>query len=42
VRQLVFMGHGREEPTFLITNNLDIPMETLALHYSNLTFRNKV
>ena len=35
VRQLVFMGHGREEPTFLITNNLDIPMETLALHYSN-------
>ena len=35
VRQLVFRGHGRELPTFLITNNFDIPMETLALHYSN-------
>ena len=35
VRQLVFRGHGREQPTFLITNNFDIPMETLALHYSN-------
>ncbi len=35
VRQLVFRGHGRELPTFLITNNFDIPKETLALHYSN-------
>lgn len=35
VRQLVFMGHGREQPTFLITNNFDISIETLALHYSN-------
>jgi transposase len=35
VRQLIFEGHGREQPTFLITNNFDIPMETLALHYSN-------
>lgn len=35
VRQLIFKDHGREEPTFLITNNFDIPIETLALHYSN-------
>lgn len=35
VRQLIFKEHGREEPTFLITNNFDIPIETLALYYSN-------
>lgn len=35
VRQLIFKEHGREEPTFLITNNYEIPIETLALHYSN-------
>jgi transposase len=35
VRQVIFKGHGREDPTFLITNNFDIEMETLALQYSN-------
>ena len=35
VRQLIFKDHGREEPTFLVTNNFDIPIETLALYYSN-------
>jgi len=35
VRQLIFKEHGREEPTFLITNNFEIPIETLALYYSN-------
>jgi len=35
VRQLIFKEHGREDPTFLITNNFDIPIETLALYYSN-------
>lgn len=35
VRQLIFKEHGREEPTFLITNNFDLPIETLALYYSN-------
>ena len=35
VRQVIFKDHGREEPTFLITNNFDIELETLALHYAN-------
>jgi len=35
VRQVVFKDHGREEPTFLITNNFDIKLETLALQYAN-------
>jgi hypothetical protein len=35
VRQVVFKDHGREEPTFLITNNFDIELKTLALHYAN-------
>jgi len=35
VRQLIFMGHGRELPTFLVTNNHDIPTEKLALLYAN-------
>jgi DDE family transposase len=35
VRQLVFKDHGREKPTFLITNNMDLDVETLALHYAN-------
>jgi len=35
VRQVVFKDHGRSEPTFLITNNFDIKLETLALHYAN-------
>ena len=35
VRQLIFKDHGREQPTFLVTNNFDIPIDTLALYYSN-------
>lgn len=35
VRQVIFKDHGRQVPTFLITNNLDIGLETLALHYAN-------
>jgi len=35
VRQVIFKDHGREEPTFLITNNFDIELETLAMHYAN-------
>ena len=35
VRQVVFKDHGREDPTFLITNNFDVKLETLALQYAN-------
>ncbi len=35
IRQLIFKDHGRKEPTFLITNDFDIELETLALHYAN-------
>jgi hypothetical protein len=35
VRQLIFKDTGRELPTFLITNNFNIPIDTLALYYSN-------
>ncbi len=35
VRQVIFKDHGREDPTFLITNNFDIKLETLALQYAN-------
>ena len=35
VRQIIFKDHGREDPTFLITNNFDIPCDELALQYAN-------
>lgn len=35
VRQLIFKDQGREQPTFLITNNYDLEISTLALNYSN-------
>jgi hypothetical protein len=35
VRQVIFKDHGREEPTFLITNNFDISLEDLGLQYAN-------
>ncbi len=35
VRQVIFKDHGREEPTFLITNNFDIGLENLGLQYAN-------
>ena len=35
VRQVIFKDHGRKLPTFLITNNFDIELETLALLYAN-------
>ena len=35
VRQVIFKDHGRRQPTFLVTNNYDFELETLALHYAN-------
>ena len=35
VRQVIFKDHGRQIPTFLVTNNRDVDLETLALHYAN-------
>jgi len=35
VRQVIFKENGREDPTFLITNNFEIKLETLALQYAN-------
>ncbi|MCX9014493.1 MAG: transposase [Candidatus Methanoperedens sp.] len=35
VRQVIFKDHGRQVPTFLVTNNRDVELETLALYYAN-------
>ena len=35
VHQVIFKDHGRQVPTFLITNNRNVELETLALHYAN-------
>lgn len=35
VQQVIFKEHGRQQPTFLITNNFDVELETLALYYAN-------
>jgi len=35
VRQVIFKDHGRQVPTFLVTNNRDVELESLALHYAN-------
>ncbi len=35
VRQVIFKDHGRQVPTFLVTNNFNVELETLALHYAN-------
>lgn len=35
VRQVIFKDHGRQLPTFLITNDFKIELETLALQYAN-------
>lgn len=34
LRQVVVRGNGREKPTFLITNDFDIPLELLVGNYS--------
>jgi transposase len=34
LRQVVMKGNGREKPAFLITNDFDIPVETMAGNYS--------
>ena len=34
VRQIVIKGNGREKPTFLITNDLNSPVETIVSDYS--------
>ena len=33
-RQIIITGHGRKNPTFLITNDLEAPIKTLALKYT--------
>ena len=32
---MIFKDHGRQLPTFLITNDFEIELETLALQYAN-------
>lgn len=34
VRQVIVCGNGREKPTFLITNDFDIPLEQLEGNYA--------
>ncbi len=34
VRQVIIKGNGREKPTFLITNDLDSPVEAIVGNYS--------
>lgn len=34
LRQVVVRGHGREKPTFLITNDFDMPVELVVGNYS--------
>jgi hypothetical protein len=34
VRQIVMKGTGREQPSFLITNDLDTPAESIVLRYA--------
>jgi transposase len=34
IRQIILGGNGREEPAFLITNDFDLPVESLVGHYA--------
>jgi len=34
VRQIIMKGNGREQPTFLITNDFDTPVELLVANYA--------
>ncbi|HEY4756684.1 MAG TPA: transposase [Ignavibacteriaceae bacterium] len=34
VREIIIKDHGREEPTFLVTNNFDFPIETCVELYA--------
>ncbi|CAG1771715.1 partial Enoyl-[acyl-carrier-protein] reductase [NADPH] FabL, partial [uncultured bacterium] len=34
VREIIIKDHGREEPTFLVTNNFDFPVETCVELYA--------
>jgi len=34
VRQVIVRGNGREKPSFLITNDFDIPLDLLVGHYA--------
>ena len=34
IRQIVMKGNGREQPTFFVTNDLDLPAESIVLCYA--------
>ena len=34
IRQIVMRGNGREQPTFLITNDFELPVELVVGHYA--------
>jgi hypothetical protein len=34
IRQIIMRGNGREQPTFLITNDLGLPVELVVGHYA--------
>jgi IS4 transposase len=34
VRQIVIKGHGREQPTFMITNNRELPLKDILIIYA--------
>jgi transposase len=34
IRQIVMKGNGREQPSFLVTNDLEVPAESIVLRYA--------
>jgi transposase len=34
IRQIVMKGNGREQPSFFVTNDLDVPIESIVLRYA--------
>lgn len=34
IRQIVMKGNGREQPSFFVTNDLDVPAESIVLRYA--------
>lgn len=34
LRQIIIRNHGRENPTFMITNDFDLPVDTIVSHYA--------
>jgi len=42
IRQIILRGNGREHPTFLISNDFELPVQLVVGHYARRAPRNRI